>query len=96
MVILVGAAGDSERRFTCSPLPRAPPRTARGADRESGDDFANGGFRFRRDLLRRLILNRMLDVDRVEIGSSQCAGLRAGRSHKFMRGDRDRRYPKTF
>jgi hypothetical protein len=43
-----------------------------------------------------LILNRMLDVDRVEIGSSQCAGLRAGRSHKFMRGDRDRRYPKTF
>ena len=38
----------------------------------------------------------MLDVYRVEIGSSQSAGLRAGRSHKFARGDRDRRYPKTF
>ena len=38
----------------------------------------------------------MLDVDRVEIGSSQRAGLRAGRSHKFARGDRDRRYPNTF
>ena len=50
-----------------------------GADRESSDDLANGGFRFRRDLLRRLVLNRMLDVDRVEIGSSQRAGLRAGR-----------------
>ena len=38
----------------------------------------------------------MLDVDRVEIGSSQRAGLRAGRSHKFARGDRDSRYPNTF
>jgi hypothetical protein len=70
--------------------------TARGADRESGDDLANDGFRSRRDLLRRLVLNRMLDVDRVEIGSSQCAGLRAGRSHKFARGDREGRDPKSL
>jgi len=26
MVILICAAGDSERRFTCPPLPRAPAR----------------------------------------------------------------------
>jgi len=53
-------------------------------------------FSFLVDFRDKLILNRMLDVDRVEIGSSQCAGLRAGRSHKFARGDRERRYPKAF
>ena len=53
-------------------------------------------FSFLVDFGDKLILNRMLDVYRVEIGSSQRAGLRAGRSHKFMRGDRDCRYPKTF
>jgi hypothetical protein len=42
--------------------------TARGADSEPGNDLANDGFRFRRDFLRRLILDRVLDVDRVEIG----------------------------
>jgi hypothetical protein len=48
-----------------------------GADRESSDDLANGGFRFRRDLLRRLVLNRMLDVYSVEIDSSQRSDFKA-------------------
>lgn len=48
-----------------------------GADRESSDDLANGGFRFRRDLLRRLVLNRMLDVYSVEIDSFQRSDFKA-------------------
>ena len=38
----------------------------------------------------------MFDVYRVEIGSPQRAGLRARRSHEFMRGHRDRGDAKTF
>ena len=41
-------------------------------------------------------MNRVLDVNRVEIGSSQRAGLRARRGHKFMRRDRNRRDAETF
>ena len=51
-----------------------------------------GNFSYHRigffsDLIRRLILNRMLDVDRVKVGASECFRLNAGGFHKFCRRD---------
>ena len=50
----------------------------------------------RADLLGRLILNRMGNVDCIEAGASQGAGLDASRSCKFRGRDRYGGYTEVF
>src|SRR5574341_1676223 len=66
------------------------------ARRQPRDYLVNDGLGLRRNLLRRSILNRMLDVNGVEIGAAQRSGLRARRRHKFARRYGDRRDAQTF
>lgn len=63
---------------------------------EPQNDFIYGRIGARFDFLSGLILDRMGDINRVEIRPSQRCGLRAGCGHKFLGGDGDRRDSQTF
>ena len=54
---------------------------------QSRGNFIHYRIGFFSDLVRRLILYRMLDVDRVKVGASQCFRLDAGGFHEFCRRD---------
>src|SRR5581483_1481120 len=63
---------------------------------QSGGDFTQRGFGPRFDLFPGLVLDRVRDINRVEVGPPERARLRPGGGHKFGRRHRDRRDPQVF
>lgn len=63
---------------------------------EPRNDFIDHSIGARFDFLPGLILNRMRDINGVEICASERGGLCAGCRHEFLGGDGDRRNSHAF
>lgn len=63
---------------------------------EPRNKLFNHGFGFGLDLPAGLILDRVGDVDRIEVGTSQRGGLSASRRHELVRGNGNGADSKTF
>ena len=67
-----------------------------GISHEPCNDFLDHSIRLGLNLAFGLVLNRVRHVNRIKIRTPQRRGLRSGRQHELVRGDRDRRQSQVF